>query len=359
MAGETSDLMSFVASTGGERKLRVEENLGGGFVRLRVAEAERRQAKHDIRCVEDAAVELLRNARDAGAKHIFLASSRTGDERTLTILDDGVGIPENMHERVFDARVTSKLDTMRMDRWGVHGRGMALFSIRENAKSACIVASAEGKGTSLQVAFDTSELTERADQSTWPTVTTDDDGKLTLASGPHNVVRACCDFALEEHDSCDVYVGSPADIVATARRRMRPYVGNNWSLFAADLNEFGILERLVVAADARELAHVAASVGLVISERTAHRIISGEITPSVSVYKRLTGDGKQTGPSEVDLLRDRRALRVSNDDRTEFSQIMERDFAYLADRYYLSLASDPVVRVSRGKVTVTFKVLED
>ena len=37
---------------------------------------------------------------------------------------------------------------------------------------------------------------------------------------------------------------------------------------------------------------------------------------------------------------------------------MERDFSFLADRYYLSLAQDPKVRVSRGRVTVTFEVSE-
>ena len=51
MADGSDDLLGFVASMGGERALRVEENLGEGYVRLRVAEAERRQAKHDVRCV--------------------------------------------------------------------------------------------------------------------------------------------------------------------------------------------------------------------------------------------------------------------------------------------------------------------
>lgn len=35
----TSGLADFVARMGGERSLRVEENLGEGYVRLRVAEA--------------------------------------------------------------------------------------------------------------------------------------------------------------------------------------------------------------------------------------------------------------------------------------------------------------------------------
>ena len=51
-----TDILGFVASMGGERALRVEENLGEGYVRLRVAEAERRQAKHDVRCVEDVVI---------------------------------------------------------------------------------------------------------------------------------------------------------------------------------------------------------------------------------------------------------------------------------------------------------------
>ena len=36
--------------------------------------------------------------------------------------------------------------------------------------------------------------------------------------------------------------------------------------------------------------------------------------------------------------------------------IMERDFAFVGDRYYLSLLSDPKVRVGRGRITVTFEL---
>lgn len=121
-----NDLISFIASMSGEGNLRVEENLGDGFVRLRVSEAERRQAKHDIQHVEDIVVEMLRNARDAGARNIYLATSKEEGVRTLLFLDDGSGVPEDMRDRIFDARVTSKLESMRMDKWGVHGRGMAL-----------------------------------------------------------------------------------------------------------------------------------------------------------------------------------------------------------------------------------------
>lgn len=358
MGDSSTDLMNFVASMGGDRKLRVEENLGAGFVRLRVAEAERRQAKHDIRCAEDAVVELLRNARDAGAQRIFVATSRAGDLRTITVLDDGSGIPENMHERVFDARVTSKLDSMHMDRWGVHGRGMALFSISENAQSARVVASGEGLGTSIQVVFDATQLTERADQSTWPTVAVDQEGVSSVASGPHNLIRTCCEFALEEHDICDVYYGSAAEMVATIRRRVRPSVDGTLPLFVGDLHEVGVLERIVIAADARELTQAAASVGLDISERTAHRIIAGEVRPSRSVYGRLLRPERTSQDHLVDLMRDQRTLRISAEDRSSFAQVMEEAFSYLADRYYLSLSAEPSVRISRGKVTVVFDINE-
>ncbi len=118
---DTNELISFIASMSGEGNLRVEENLGEGFVRLRVSEAERRQAKHDIQHVEDIVIEMLRNARDAGATRIYVATFKEEGMRSLLFLDNGCGVPEDMRDRIFDARVTSKLESMKMDRWGVHG----------------------------------------------------------------------------------------------------------------------------------------------------------------------------------------------------------------------------------------------
>lgn len=356
MAGGT-DLAGFVSAMGGDRALRVEESLGEGFVRLRVAEAERRQAKHDVRCVEDALIEMLRNARDAGARHIYVATSREGDLRTTCVLDDGAGIPADMHDRVFEARVTSKLETVHMDRWGIHGRGMALFSIRENAVSAEVMASAPGKGSSIRVVTDATALPERADQSSWPTLGEDEDGRETCVRGPHNIVRTCCEFALEERGTCEVYLGSPAEVAATARARARQTVEGADLLFLDSLDELPVVERLRAASDARELREQASALGLEMSERTAHRIVSGQIAPVRSVLARLTRAARPaTGPDqrEVDLARDRRGLRIAPADMDEFAQVMERDFALLADRYYLTLAGEPRVRVSGGRVTVTF-----
>lgn len=97
--------------------------------------------------------------------------------------------------------------------------------------------------------------------------------------------------------------------------------------------------------------------GLEVSERTAHRIMAGQVRPLRSVLSRLTHKPSDGG-AEVDLLKDSRGLRITRDDQDEFSRVMERDFALLADRYYLTLRSDPRVRVTRGRITVTFEVDE-
>ena len=150
------------------------------------------------------------------------------------------------------ARVTSKLESIHVDRWGVHGRGMALYSVRENAESARVASSAPGKGTSITVVTNATKLAERTDQSTWPSLGEGEDGKRTCARGPHNIVRTCCEFALEEYGTCEVYVGSPAEIAATARARITPSVDGSDLLFIDDLSALPVW-RSRAAADAREL----------------------------------------------------------------------------------------------------------
>lgn len=351
----SEDLATFLSDVVGHGVVRVEESFGDGFVRLRVDEAERRQAKHDIRQVEDAVVEMLRNARDADASHIYVATGKSDELRTLTIVDDGQGVPASMTERIFDARVTSKLDSIHTDRWGVHGRGMALFSIRENAQEARVVASVPHGGSSIRVVMDLDHIPERRDQSTWPTLGMDDEGETRALRGPHNIVRTCCEFALEERGICDVYLGSDAEMLATMR--------SHWDqdgfdhLFVDDIERLGVVERVAVAADARELLEAARSIGLEVSERTAHRILAGAVRPQRSVAARLThrSDGTAKG-CPIDLDRDRRGLRLTREDAEELSRTMERAFEPLAERYYLTLSDQPRVRVSKDRITVTFPI---
>ena len=353
---DSNDLISFIASMAGEGNLRVEENLGEGYVRLRVAEAERRQAKHDIQHVEDVVIEMLRNARDAGAQRIYLATQKEEGVRSLLFLDNGSGIPSDMHERVFDARVTSKLESMKMDRWGVHGRGMALYSIRQNCDVARVVCSSPAKGSSIQVRVSTQHLNERADQSSWPKVAKGEDGRWQVVSGPHNIIRTASEFALDELHGTDVYLGSPTEIAATLFSHAVNDVDSSQLLFIDDFEDLSVVQRLACAVDAPSFIRIAASVGIDLSERTAHRILAGSISPLRNLASRLLRerDAVSREPRHIDLAKDRRGLKIAREDIEEFSRAMERDFSDLADRYYLSLVGEPKVRVGKDKITVTF-----
>lgn len=352
-----NDLLGFVERVAGDGLLRVEETLGNGFVRLRVSEAERRQAKHDIRWVEDAAVELLRNARDAEARTIYLATAREGSQRTVVCIDDGLGVPVSMRDRIFEARVTSKLDTMAMDKWGVHGRGMALFSIRHNATEACVRASEPGGGSAFVTRFDCDALPERADQSSWPQVGIDEGGQLAVVRGPHNIVRAAVDFALDCRDRVDVFFGSPSDILATLVQHGRERLDCWDHAVAPTLQTVPVWMRPALATNASELIAYASGLGIVVSERTAYRIFSGDIAAVPSLVETVVRHARAKNPhAEIDLLKDRRGLKVTKTDLDDFSQSLERAFRTLGDRYYLCLKSEPRVRVARDSITVTFDI---
>ena len=173
-----NSLESFIENLTGDSHLRVQDDLGDGFVRLKAAEAQRRQAKQDIRSFEDVVIEMLRNSRDANAHTIFVACWKEQSFRHVTMIDDGDGIPPSLHKTVFEPFVTSKLDSFHSDRWGVHGRGMALYSIKENTDDARVIHSDRGKGAVLHVSASLETLTEKRDQSSYPVVTHDENGLI-------------------------------------------------------------------------------------------------------------------------------------------------------------------------------------
>ena len=350
------DLIGFITSVSGDDHLAIEENLGDGFVRLKTAEAERRQAKHDIRCVEDIVIEMLRNARDAHASSIYLATSREGNLKTLVFLDDGDGIPAEMHERIFEPRVTSKLETMVMDNWGVHGRGMALYSIKANTDDAHVVASAPQLGSSLAIRVDLDALSEKTDQSSLPLIGRDEGGNLAVSSGPHNVNRTVVEFALDMKDSIDVFIGSPAEIAATLVERGRTRLSDAQLLFCDDVAKLPVTLRPAATGDAAELAAVCGALGLEMSERTAHRVLSGQIAPVTPLLRQLVAQERSSQPRErdIDLYQDRRGLKLSSDDLSAFSRALEDAFSTLAHRYYIELAEEPIIRVGKDAITVTF-----
>lgn len=357
-------LSDFIASVTGESHLRVEADLGDGFVRLLSSEAERRQAKHDIRSTEDIVIEMLRNARDAGAHLIFLATCRDGSKRLLTMVDDGSGVPENLQEAIFEPRVTSKLDTYHMDRWGIHGRGMALFSIRSNAESAQVVSSARGLGTAIAVITDTRTLPERAEQSAMPHFVEDSDGRR-LMRGPRNINRMVAEFALEEREACQVFLGSPIEIVATMVSMGRNALVRTGDSSAVDGGRCPLCLRPALASSPAQLALTAQGLGLDMSERSARRILDGQISPVPSFVSLLLGDKPVSSRAadahrrpcapDIEQLRkpvDPRGLKIAEEDKDRFVDAVKVAWRRLANAYFLDESVEPSIKVGKDGIRI-------
>ncbi len=338
MKGKTKDIDFVVDSC--EDLPRIEEDLGFGYVRLLVDEAERRQAKHDIRTVEDVLIELLRNARDAQSKHILVAVSTFEDSlRRILVIDDGQGIPLGLHEKVFDSRVTSRLYNLIEDDYGVHGRGMALYAVKERSKEAMITASEEGKGTAVYVEIDLNELPQRKDQSTWPKIVCRK-GFYEITQGPHNILRTLVEFYLR-HPSLEIFVGSPAEVVATLR-------------FLIDQGFFveTVFEPLGGANNAAELQKIAESFRLNISLRNAYRILKGEVAPVHSVREMVDLLAERKRPSLKPL--------IHLSDLKSLEKKIKKIISELGQKYFLSPVELKVTH--RGKklnISVTFEEIDN
>ena len=349
-------LVDFVSEVKGESHLRIEQDFGGGFVRLHTSEAEKRQAAQDIRNSEDIVLELLRNAKDAHASHVFVAVSKDANKRIITVIDDGDGIPETMHENIFMSRVTSKLDTSHKDAWGYHGRGMALFSISENALEAHVIASGTDLGTSLGVVTDTSCLPEKKDQSSFPRFLLDAEGTVCVR-GPKNIIRTSCEFAIESRNDCSVYIGSQAEIAAALYAYGQMSLSAFDRAFCKDVNSLQLVKRLAVCADANDLAAQSCALGLNISARTAQRILNGEIEEAVPLLDLIVieqGDAVRKTKRKAR----NRSVKVQKSDVAELAESTKRAFNKIAETYYLEQDVEPTVRVGRDKITVSIPLVE-
>src|ERR687889_896558 len=103
-----------------------------GSTRLTGVEGARRVPSR-ITHVEDALLELLRNARDAGAANIYVASTlKDRRYRTLTVIDDGHGIPESHKDLILEPGVTTRhLNPVTQPGDPVvHGAGLSLYQIK-------------------------------------------------------------------------------------------------------------------------------------------------------------------------------------------------------------------------------------
>lgn len=249
-------------------------DLGNGFVRLTGLEGARRGPSR-ITSVEAALFELLRNARDAGAGSVFVASTlRRRRFRTLTVLDDGAGVPDEYRETIFEPGVTTRHLNPTLDpndpASPPHGAGLSLYHIKNAALETRLLS--PSAPTSFQITFDTRAFPERSLQS---------------ASRPSNsnleaTLRA---FPL------DTYYGSPARILSTLfrnriiQRDRDPASGG------------GVEQTELIRSHAEKL-------GLGVSLRTAQRVARGDVSaleplrsrPDPRRRKKKDAGGVSDGP---------------------------------------------------------------
>lgn len=359
---EDGKLKDFIETASSVSPFRVEDDFGNGFVRLRSEEAERRQAAHDIRSSEDVVIEALRNARDAHARNIFLATNKEEGRRRIVVVDDGDGVPESMRARIFEPRVTSKLDSAHMDKWGVHGRGMALYSISVNCEQAFVADSTLGQGSSFVFISDISKLGEKADQSSFPTFEMTESGTVSVR-GPRNILRTCCEFAVDSTKSCTFYLGSPAEIAATLYAFAVSSMTASQRIFCQDPSVLAPAKRLAAAADPASFAYIASQLGLTLSERTCRRILDGQIEPVKPLVSRISiessrersaSGGVQT--RKKPLPADDRGLQIAEDDLIAFSEAVSKAYRELARAYYLNEEAKPTVTVRKDRIVVSLPV---
>lgn len=266
-------------------------DLGSGFARLSGVEGLRRGPSH-INFIEDALFELLRNARDAGANNIYVASSlRARRYRTLTVLDDGHGILEPYKDLVFEPGVTNRHlnpgATSSTTSRPTNGSGLSLYHIKNTAINAEVLSTKNP--TSIQATFDTRSLPERALQS----------GTRTARSNLRGIARSFLEDSVSAAN-LTIYYNSPAVILA------------------ALIKSRIIQPKSHESDDARRLAAEGRRLGLGVSLRTMQRVKRGEIESSGEVAAEGAEVVESGSRETLDKVVGQARLRL---DREEISRI--------------------------------------
>jgi hypothetical protein len=234
-------------------------DLGAGFARLTGVEGARRGPSR-ITHVEDALLELARNARDAGAARIYVASTLKDRRfRTLTVIDDGHGIPESHRDLILEPGVTTRHlnPVTEPGDPSTHGAGLSLYQIKNHSLETRVLSTSSP--TSIQATFDTNNLPERTLQSsTRPS-------KSNLRATLERFTATTNAQSPRLHS----YYGPPGRILAT-------------------LLYHRIIPRQRDSAGLREAAF---GLGLGVSVRSVQRILRGEVWPVEGVSGGERGEG--------------------------------------------------------------------
>ena len=296
-------------------------DLGAGFARLTGVEGLRRSPRR-LRSVEDALVELLRNARDAGARNIYVASSlRARRYRALTVIDDGRGIPETHKRLIFEPGVTTRhlRPVEDASAGSAHGAGLSLHHIKNAAVSAEVCSASSP--TSLRVVFDTEFLPERSLQSS------------SRPSGS-NLLATLAKF-VQAPNAPRLYHASPARILARLLKNR-------------------IIHPNKDASSSEGLRQEAEALGLEVSSRTAQRVLGEEVEAAGEVVEGGGGGGgRASGHAGGRTGGEGPILSVGEGDLAEIGAVLSR----AARASYLEL-SGLVVEKRPGEIVVKARVYE-
>jgi hypothetical protein len=266
------------------------------------AEGLRRSNPGRLRFVEDALFELLRNARDASARNIYVASAlKARRYRMLTVIDDGRGIPETHKYLVFEPGVTTRHldpvpypnreDARHDDDVLLHGAGLSLYHINNAALSAEVLSASSP--TVIRVVFDTHTFPEKSLQSrSRPSKT--------------NLPATLAKFAEQAAPNPPrLYHASPARILAR------------------------LLDHRIIheaALTATRLWEAARGLGLEVSLRTVQRAIAGEVLAAGEV---VAGGVVADGRAAMERARRRNGgggpiLSMGDEDLREIFAVLQR-----------------------------------
>jgi len=382
----SSDLNKFLDQLNIKDALSIEEDLGNGYVRLKISEAERRQALQDINCVEDIIVELLRNSRDAGSKNIFIGTKRLEDKnRIIHFIDDGVGIPPGMGNLIFEARVTSKLDNGKKDSYGFHGRGMALFSIKLNVDDIRLSFSDKSKGASFYLDIDLDKVPEKKDQSLIPQIIKMDDD-VNIIGGVNNIIKTIIEFQLQNKDM-NFYYGTPTQILATMREILKrdrskgAYPSfDEWAKLInfINQNDIKVTEIPVLTDNYNLMGEIADKIfNMNISRRGIQRIMYNEVKPLVPlkldllnytiIDERPDEERKENGAPGKNGKRDVRlklydesklASRFKDEEIRCIIDALEENINQLFNKYFISTGKNIEFKRSNNIIKLIIELTE-
>lgn len=376
------DLNEFLEQLNIKDTLSVEEDLGNGYVRLKISEAERRQALQDINCVEDIFVELLRNSRDAGSKNIFIGTKKIEDKtRIIHSIDDGKGIPDTLKDLIFEARVTSKLENGMKDTYGFHGRGMALFSIKLNAREIKLTFSGESRGASFFLDIDLNDVPEKKDQSIIPQILKMDED-INIIGGVNNIIKTIIEFQIQNRDM-NFYYGTPTQVLATMREKFKRERSQGvyptfkkWEKLMDFIsqNKIKITEIPALTDSYSLMGEIAEKIfNMNISRRGIQRIIYNEVKPldplkldllNHTIIDESSGEGEVNGSkksSKKDLrLRlfdeEKLANRFKDEEIKGIIEPLGEKFSELGKKYFLSVNKNIEFKRSNNTIKVIIEL---